>query len=94
MSHDTHNQASETTSSTTSFRSAIWFVILLAGLFIAAVNFVRAMSHDEEGHGGGHEATEQVHHDQNAAEHATEATEPAHGHATEEATTDSAAHHE
>lgn len=62
MSHDTHSQLSETKTTSTSFRSAFWFVILLAGLFIAAVNFVNVMGHSEE-HGEGHEATatEQTH---------------------------------
>lgn len=29
-------------------------MLVLAGLFIAAVNFVTVMGHDDEGHGGGH----------------------------------------
>jgi hypothetical protein len=41
--------------SKTSFRASFWFVIILVGLFIGAVNFVGVMGHDE----GGHEATEQ-----------------------------------
>ncbi len=41
--------------SKTSFRASFWFVLILVGLFIAAVNFVSVMSHEE----GGHEATEQ-----------------------------------
>ena len=55
--HDTHHAPAEDRP-TSSFRSAYWFVIILAGLFVAAVNFVSVMSHDDaEGHGGGHEAT-------------------------------------
>lgn len=92
MSHDTHNQPSEIKSSTTSFRSAIWFVILIAGLFIAAVNFVNVMGHSEEGHSG-HEATEQAH-GAAATEHAAEAPAATPEHAAEEAgTADTAAHH-
>lgn len=34
--------------------SAFWFVLILAGLFIAAVNFVSVMGHDDGGHGDAH----------------------------------------
>jgi hypothetical protein len=58
MAHDTHHdtQESQSQKTTTSFRGAFWFVIILAGLFIAAINFVTVMSHDEPeaGHGGSH----------------------------------------
>lgn len=58
--HDTHHQPAEATP-TTSFRSSVWFVIILAGLFIAAVNFVNVMGHDEgEGHGSEAHHTESV----------------------------------
>lgn len=74
MAHDTHHdthghhEVSERTQSTTSFRSAFFFVAILAGLFIASVNFVKVMGHDEEGgHGSEH-----------ATEHATEHAAPAH----------------
>jgi hypothetical protein len=61
--HDTDQPASEIRKSTISYRSAFWFTIILAGLFIAAVNFVNIMgkSGEEEGHN-------------NNVEHATEAT--------------------
>lgn len=58
MSHETHHHHPVADKPTTSFKSAFWFVIILAGLFIAAVNFISAMSHDSEGHGEGHGATE------------------------------------
>lgn len=63
--HDSHHEVTERTQSTTSFGSAFFFVLILAGLFIAAVNFVNVMGQDEEGgHDGGH-----------ATEHATPAHE-------------------
>lgn len=95
--HDTHHVPAETRP-TTSFRSAYWFVIILAGLFIAAVNFVSVMSHDEEvGHAtaehgaAGHES---ISHDEKDLEHGP-ATGAAHS-AEHEATapTTDTAHHE
>ncbi len=52
MSHDsTHHQHQGDQRPTTYFRSSFWFVVILAGLFIAGVNFVNVMGHDEgEGH--------------------------------------------
>lgn len=47
--HDTHHHTAD--KPTTSFRSSVWFVIILVGLFVAAVNFVNVMGHDEEGEG-------------------------------------------
>lgn len=76
MSHDTHHDAHHhapvDTKPTTSFTASFWFVIILAGLFIAAVNFVGVMSHDSE---GGHEAN-----------HNTEASHEAGHEGTREAT--------
>lgn len=63
--HDTHHHDTTDTRPTTSFRASFWFVLILAGLFIAAVNFVGVMSHDTEE--GGHEGTH------------TEATHGGHG---------------
>lgn len=79
MSHETHHQTE--TKPVVSFKSSFWFVAILAGLFIGAVNFISVMGHDDEkGHEEAH-AT-QMHSgaaapsaEQNAAEH--EATEPA-----------------
>jgi len=58
MSHETHHHH-PADKPTFSFGSAIWFVLILAGLFIGAVNFINVMG-DDEGHGGGHGATESV----------------------------------
>ena len=59
MSHETRHQSDN--KPTTSYRAAFWFVVILAGLFIGAVNFVNVMSHDEGGgHGATHEAKEQT----------------------------------
>lgn len=67
MAHDTHGtdthdtQETEIVKTTTSYRSAFWFTIILSGLFIAAVNFVNIMSHnEEEGEHGATHTTEQV----------------------------------
>jgi len=76
MAHETHHESSHGTEikSKTAMSASFWFVLILAGLFIAAVNFVNVESNaTEEGHGT---KTEEVH-GEKAAEHATE-------HATEE----------
>lgn len=70
MAHEAHhdNHAHTEAKPTTSFRSAYWFVIILVFLFVASVNFVSVMGHDEEaGHGG-------EHHTEAAAGHGHEAT--------------------
>src|ERR1044071_6189905 len=43
--------------SKTSFSASFWFVLILVGLFIASVNFVSVMGHEE----GGHEAATEQH---------------------------------
>lgn len=54
MSHETHHHAD--TKPGSSYGAAFWFVIILVGLFIGAVNFVNVMGHDEGGdHGATHE---------------------------------------
>lgn len=76
MSHDTHHKV-EDKKPGSSFTSSIWFMLIMAGLFIAAVNFVGVMSHDEGGHGEEAHGTEHAapaHHDDaspghDAAEH-------------------------
>jgi hypothetical protein len=67
MSHDLHGHHHENHNEKPiiEFKSAFYFVIILAGLFIATIGFVKSMSHDEGGH------------DAHGAQH-TEATE--HGH--------------
>lgn len=64
MSHETNNDAnSERTKSKVSFTASFWLIIILVGLFVAALNFIPAMS-SKEGHGESaekHEGTEQEH---------------------------------
>lgn len=62
--HEMHNADTDHSGelkSTTAFRSSFWFVIILVGLFIAALNFVRVMGDSKHEGEGGHEghATEQ-----------------------------------
>ena len=73
MSHDTHHtheahheNAVQEKKSKTALRSSFWFVLILAGLFIAALNFVKVMGSDDGGGHGASHATEA---------HATEAHE-------------------
>lgn len=63
MSHSTHEEKPIISS-----RSAMFFALIIVGLIVGTMNFVKAMSHSE-GHGGGH------------GEHQTEAAHgaPAHG---------------
>ncbi len=56
MSNETHNdihhenpRQADRGKSKTSFQSSFWFVIILVGLFIAAINFVHVMGKSEEG---------------------------------------------
>lgn len=58
MAHDTHQHHSTENKPKTALNSSFWFVLILAGLFIAAVNFINVMSHDDEGHGNGHDTHE------------------------------------
>lgn len=67
MSHDTAHHNTDNLKPGSSLTSSVWFMIIVAVLFISAVNFVQVMSHDD---GGGH-----------GEEHGTEHTEmgsPAH----------------
>lgn len=67
MSHDTHNTDNGRPGS--SLTSSVWFMLIVAGLFIAAVNFVSVMSHDDGGHGTEHaDHSAPAHHD-DATEH-------------------------
>jgi uncharacterized iron-regulated membrane protein len=86
MSHDTHNAHSKENKAVISFGNAFWLVIIIVGLFIAALNFIQVESASSgEGHGheatheathGGHEAAAHEGHEA-AAEHANEAAAPA-----------------
>ena len=85
MAHDTtHGNAPQSNENKPkmALNSAFWFVLILALVFIAAVNFVDIMSHSEEHEGAGHEKTEQAEGNKAAAheagtEHHAEETAPA-----------------
>lgn len=52
--HGTHHDESENEDrkkSKSSFSSSFWFVVILVGLFIASLNFIKVTGHHEEGHG-------------------------------------------
>lgn len=61
MSHETHQPVDK--KQVISTKSSLWFVLILAGLFIAAANFISVMSHNNEGHEGGHATETPAHHD-------------------------------
>jgi hypothetical protein len=79
MSHETHAHHEHDAKPVVQFNAGIYFVLILAGLFLASIAFVKSMSHSEGGHGA-HE-TEATHegHEGGAATH--EATEGHEGHA-------------
>jgi hypothetical protein len=82
MSHDTHNAHSKENKTIISFKNSFWLVIILVGLFIAAINFVQVESaHEGEGHGGGHGTThgaaEHGEHEAGSAKHEEAAHEAA-----------------
>lgn len=66
MSHDTHHHSEPKAKSQAAGKPSLWFSFILIGLFIAAVNFVNVMGHDEEGHGAAEHATEEKHTTQGA----------------------------
>ena len=91
MSHDTGHGHSKENVTIISFKNSFWLVVIIVGLFVAALNFIQAESKGEEGegHGGhhteaaaghGHEGHEATKHE----EHGTEAAQPAGEPATEE----------
>ncbi len=57
--HSTHHHDSDTSDgelkSKTAFRSSFWFVLILVGLFIAALNFIEVMGHESGHEAPGHE---------------------------------------
>lgn len=95
MSHETsHGHQSERAVSKVSFVSSFWLVVIIAGLFVAALNFIQSFSsgheeghathemHSTKGHEGTHEgATEAAGHEAAPATHEEKATEaqPEHG---------------
>lgn len=91
MSHDTHGHHHEPQNEkpVIAFKAGLYFVLILAGLFIASIAFVKSMSHDEGGAHGGHhtEATGHGGHEANGHEGAGHGTEAGHSH-------DAAAHGE
>ena len=57
--HHHHDSHSDEIKSKTAFKSSFWFVIILVGLFIAALNFINVMGSEEGHHGAaGHETKE------------------------------------
>ena len=74
MSHDTHHVKADSRPGS-SFTSSIWFMLILAFLFISAINFIGVMSKDDGGHG------EKAHGTEHAAPAHQEAGHeaPAHG---------------
>jgi hypothetical protein len=58
--HHHHDSHSDEVKSKTAFKSSFWFVIILVGLFIAALNFINVMGSEEGHHGaaGGNETKE------------------------------------
>jgi hypothetical protein len=91
MSHDTQHGHATENKAIISFGNSFWLVVILVGLFIAAINFVQVES-AAEGHEGGHH-TEAAHgghapaaHHEAAAPAAHEEAMPAHEAASEEAT--------
>lgn len=58
MSHEAHHEEHhegpeiDITKSKPAFSASFWFMLILAGLFIASLNFVNVMGKPEEGHGG------------------------------------------
>jgi hypothetical protein len=60
MSHETHSEGAhgKEFQSTTSMRSSFWLVVILAGLFVAALNFVEIEGKSSEGEGHQTEAVE------------------------------------
>jgi len=82
--HGNHHNAEteDRKKSKSSFSSSFWFVFILAGLFIASLNFIKVMSHGEEAHA--------------TATHteATEAHEPAAHHEATPAVSTDTAHHD
>jgi hypothetical protein len=81
MSHDTHSGHSKENKTIISFKNSFWLIIILVGLFIAALNFVQSES-GGEGHEG---AKSEEAHEMNGGEHAEKATEKAEAPKHEEA---------
>lgn len=80
MSHDTHHAHSTENKAIISFKNSFWLVIILVGLFVAALNFIQVESKgSEEGHGAHGAATHEAH---GGAGHGAEAKDGKHEAAT------------
>lgn len=72
MSHDTHDAHGHhhepaNDKPVVEFKSAFYFVLILAGLFIASIGFVKSMSHTDDGHDAhGAQHTEATGHNEHA----------------------------
>ena len=80
MSHSVQSDKPNISSS-----AALWAVLIFVGLLVGAINFVKAMSHDED-HGGGHGAATEQH-------DATSGHGTSHGAATEHHANDAGSEH-
>ena len=76
MSHDTNHGQPQENKTIISFKNSFWLVIIIVGLFVAALNFIQAES-GEEGEGEHHAKTEQgATHEGHEATHEQKAEEP------------------
>jgi len=89
MAHDTQHGQPKEVKSIISFKNSFWLVVIIVGLFIAALNFVKAESGDDEGKGEATEKTEMKANSEPAgdskAEKKSEASTPAAATATDTA---------
>ncbi len=85
MGHDTHGTNENKT--IISFKNSFWLVIIIVGLFIAALNFIQDVSSDEgHGHSEGHGTEMKAHEGHSGGGHEAEhAAPPAEEHHTEAA---------
>jgi len=97
MSHESHHGHSTENKTIISFKNSFWLVVIVVGLFIAALNFIQAESGGEEGHHGeGKETTEKEavgDHKEPKAEEMTPADRKPEDENTKAPATDSAAKH-
>lgn len=94
MAHEAHHGApSEQSKSVVSFKSSFWLVIILVGLFIAALNFIKVMG---EGHEGkeGHHTEAAAHGEGQEAKEADNTPHATEGHGKEIIGTDTTKHEE
>jgi hypothetical protein len=103
MAHNTHHGDSKENTSIISFKNSFWLVVIIVGLFIAALNFIQVESEggEEHHHGEAHKthethaiheaAKEEAHEAQPAAAH--EGEKPAEEPKAEEAPAKEAEHH-